>query len=25
VLSFLPPAITAAGTTILPRGLKLYH
>src|SRR6266568_9202423 len=25
MLSFLPPEITAAGTTILPRRFKLYH
>src|ERR1700693_762704 len=25
MLSFLPPEITAAGTTILPRGIKLHH
>ena len=25
MLSFLPPEITAAGATILPRRFKLYH
>jgi hypothetical protein len=25
MLAFLPPEITAAGTTILPRRFKLYH